>query len=185
MKKPRVILLHGNGGGSGSDNWLPYIKRELEKLNIVCLTPDLPDPVLARAEYWLPFLKNNMKVDENTILVGHSSGAIAAMRFAEQNKILGCVLVGGYHTDLGMETEKKSGYFDKAWDWKAIKANEKWAVVFASIDDPWIPIEEARYIKNKLDAEYHEFTNQGHFGGDREKKDFIELLDVLKQKLFN
>ena len=70
-------------------------------------------------------------------------------------------------------------------DLYCFKANEKWAVVFASIDDPWIPIEEARFIKNKLDAEYHEFTNQGHFGGDREKKDFIELLDVLKEKILN
>ncbi|MDN5275524.1 MAG: hypothetical protein JWN33_173 [Candidatus Saccharibacteria bacterium] len=28
----RVILLHGNGGGKGSDNWFPYIQNAMEEL---------------------------------------------------------------------------------------------------------------------------------------------------------
>lgn len=106
----RVVLIHGNGGGKGTDNWLPYVKSELEKLGISCEAPDMPDPELARAEYWLPFLQNTLKVDESTILVGHSSGAVAALRYAEENQICGSVLVGAYYTDLGCESEKQSDY---------------------------------------------------------------------------
>ena len=87
-------MIHGNGGGKPTDNWLPYLKAELEKMGVKTEAPQFPDADLARASYWLPFLKDHLKADANTIIVGHSSGAIAAMRFAETNRILGSVLVG-------------------------------------------------------------------------------------------
>ena len=31
MNKPKVILIHGNGGGTGQDNWFPYVKKQLEE----------------------------------------------------------------------------------------------------------------------------------------------------------
>ena len=37
---------------------------------------------------WLPFMKDELGVDENTIIIGHSSGACAAVRFAETHKVL-------------------------------------------------------------------------------------------------
>lgn len=179
----RAILIHGNGGGKPTDNWLPYLKRELEKLGIRAETPQFPDPELARASYWIPFLKDNLKADEQTIIVGHSSGAIAAMRFAEKNPLLGSVLVGSYYTDLGMETEKISGYFDSPWDWEAIKKNQKWIIQFASTNDPWIPIAEPRYVRDRLQTEYHEFDNKGHFGGDYYKETFPEALEAIKARI--
>jgi predicted alpha/beta hydrolase family esterase len=112
----RAILIHGNGKSKATDNWLPYLKRELEKLGIKVDSPQFPDTELARAIYWLPFLENVLKADENTFIVGHSSGAIAAMRYAETHRILGSALVGTYYTDLGYETEKLSGYFDTPWN---------------------------------------------------------------------
>lgn len=181
MKK--VIFIHGNGNSTPKDNWFTYLKNEPEKLNVKVVAEQFPDAQLARAKYWLPFLKDELKADENTILVGHSSGAVAAMRFAQDNKILGSVLVAPMHTDLGIESEKLSGYFDEPWKWDNIKNNQNWIVQFSSTDDPWIPIEESRFVHKKLDSEYHEFTDQGHFGGDYDKKDFPELLKVLKNKL--
>ena len=45
---------------------------------------------------WLPFMKENLLVDEETIIIGHSSGACAAVRYAEENKVAGIILVGAY-----------------------------------------------------------------------------------------
>jgi predicted alpha/beta hydrolase family esterase len=179
----RAILIHGNGGGKPTDNWLPYLKRELEKIGVKTDAPQFPDADLARASYWIPFLKDILKADEKTIIIGHSSGAIAAMKFAEENQILGSVLVGAYHSDLGIENEKLSGYFDAPWDWESIRKNQKWIIQFASTDDRWIPIAEARYISEHLKTEYYEFSDRGHFGGDREVKEFKECVAVLKRKL--
>lgn len=182
----KVIFIPGNGGSTPSDNWFMSVKNQLEAQNILVTLEAFPDPELARESYWIPFLHDVLKADKNTILVGHSSGAIAAMRFAELYPILGTVLVGAYYTDLGMETEKLSGYFSRPWDFDKIRANQKWISLFASDDDPWIPIDEPRYLHKQLNCEYHEYKNQGHFGGDSVKKDFPELtlsiLNFLKEK---
>lgn len=179
----KAILIPGNGGGSPQDHWLPYLERELPKLGIEVINRQFPDSDLARKEFWLPFIKE-LGADENTIIIGHSSGAVAAMRYAENNKILGSVLVGACYTDLGDENEKKSGYYDGSWKWDDIKKNQQWIIQFASTDDPFIPIEEARRIHENLNTEYYEFNDRGHFGHDAQpKKEFTELIEILKEKI--
>lgn len=178
----KVIIIRGNGDTSPEENWFPWLKQELEKISIPVTNVKFPDPIIARAEFWLPFIKS-LGADENTILVGYSSGAVAAMRFAENNKILASILVGGCYTDLGYENEKMSGYFSNPWNWNAIKENQHWIVQFASTDDPYIPIEEARFIHNQLQTDYHEYTNEGHFGADRNKKEFPEIIEAIKMHL--
>ena len=182
-KKIKVIFIPGNGGGKPTDNWFPYVKKELEQMGLEVIAREFPDDNLAREIYWIPFLKNDLKADENTILIGHSSGAIAAMRYAEKNRLLGSILVGGYYTDLGLETEKVSGYFTRPWDWQAIQNNQQWIALFASVDDPWIPIEEPRFIQQKLRMDYFEYTDQGHFGGDYFKQTFPEIVSLIKSKV--
>ncbi len=174
--------MHGNGSSSPQDNWWPYVKSKLEKKGFTVLAPQFPDAPLCREKYWLPFLKE-LGADESTILIGHSTGAIAAMRFAESNRILGSVLIGSYVSDLGMETEKLSGYFDRPWKWNAIKNNQTFIIQFASTDDPWIPITEARAVHENLNTEYYEFTDEGHFGGDDEKLEFPELVNAVSNQL--
>jgi hypothetical protein len=117
----KVILIPGNGGGSPNDNWFPSVQNELESQGVQVIADEFPDNDQARSNIWLPFLLNELGADENTILVGHSTGAIAAMRLAEISPILGSVLVGAYHTDLKIEKEKLSGYFDQPWNWDKIK----------------------------------------------------------------
>lgn len=177
------ILLPGNGGGSPTDNWFPYLDQELPKLGIEVINKQFPDAVLARKEYWLPFIKE-LGADEDTILIGHSSGAVASMRYAETNKILGSILVGVCYTDLGYDTEKQSGYYDDPWNWEAIKSNQKWVIQFASKDDPWIPISEAQFIHEKLNSDYYEYVDRGHFGHDgAELREFPELIEALETKI--
>lgn len=179
----KAILIPGNGSGTPQDNWLPYLENQLPKLGIDVINKQFPDPELARKEFWLPFIKE-LGADENTIIIGHSSGAVAAMRYAEENKILGSILVGACYTDLGYDSEKQSHYYDTPWDWEAIRNNQKWIIEFASTDDPFIPIKEARFIHEKLNTEYYEYSDQGHFGhGDMPKTEFPELIEVLKTKL--
>lgn len=178
----KVILIHGNGGGSGQDNWQPDVVKKLHQAGIDAINPDFPDSQLAREKYWLPFLEQSLKADENTVLVGHSSGALAAMRYAETHKLLGSVLIGAYHTDLDDDGEKQSGYFDQPWNWDAIRSNQSWIIQFASTDDPYISIEEPRFIHNQLQTEYYEMSERGHFIYD---DPFDELVKVLKEKLIS
>src|SRR5258707_15767070 len=101
----KVIFIPGNGGGdiNDPDGWFPYIKKRLENLGLEVISQNFPDPIKARGKYWLPFIKK-LGADEKTILVGHSSGAVAALRYAEKQQILGSVLVSTAYTDLGLES---------------------------------------------------------------------------------
>jgi predicted alpha/beta hydrolase family esterase len=178
----KIIFIPGNGGGDSSIDWFNYIKDNLGSYGIQSIIENFPDPELARKEYWLPFIKS-LGADENTILIGHSSGAVAAMRYAEENKILGSVLVSACFTDLGIEDERLSGYYDNPWDWDCIRENQKWIAQFHSTDDPFIPVEEARFIHEKLNTKYFEFTDQGHFGIPNPKIEFPEVVQFIKEKL--
>jgi asparaginyl-tRNA synthetase len=57
-------------------------------------------------KYWFPYFEDELNISENDIVVGHSSGALAIMKYAETHKLGGSVLVGTYYTDLGYEDEK-------------------------------------------------------------------------------
>lgn len=181
--KYKVILIHGNGGSWPKENWLPAVARKLKSIpNLQVIFRRFPDPVLARAKYWLPFIKK-LGADENTILVGHSSGAVASMRYAEKNKIFGTILVAPCYTDLGIKEEKLSGYYKKPWDWKSIRKNQKWVVQFSSVDDRFIPIKDARFISRKVKAKYFEFKHQSHFSSWDKKTDFPQIVSIVKKKI--
>ena len=179
----KAMIIPGNGDTDISENWFPYVKSALEKLDITVIAKNMPDPELARKEYWLPFIEQQLAGDSNAILIGHSSGAVAILRYLEKHKAQGAVLVGVCYTDLGEESERKSGYFDEHWRWERIKKNATWIIQFASTDDPFIPIKEARYVQAKLNTEYHEYSNQGHMGADVNKLEFPELVEAVKKKL--
>jgi predicted alpha/beta hydrolase family esterase len=175
----KAIFVPGNGGDNSQDRWRPYLKNELEKSGIPFTNVDFPDPVLASMKSWIPFIKE-LGADQNTILVGHSSGAEAAMRYAENNKLLGTVLISACYTDLGLQNEKEAGYYEKPRQWDKIRSNQNWIIQFHSTDDPFIPIKEARFVHEQLNTEYYEFTDRKHFGG---QKEFPELVEALKKKL--
>jgi predicted alpha/beta hydrolase family esterase len=158
------------------------VKKHLEKIDIEVIARNFPDPELARAKFWLPFIEE-LGADENTILIGHSSGAVASLRYAENHAILGSVLVGVNYTDLNIPEEKASGYYDRPWKWANIKRHQNWIVQFSSTDDPFIPISEARFIYKQLDSDYHEFTDKEHFGYPNPMTEFPELIVALKSHL--
>jgi predicted alpha/beta hydrolase family esterase len=159
---PRVIIIPGNGGCSPADSWYPWVERELSALGLDVLNRQFPDAVKARAQFWLPFLEE-LGADANTILIGHSSGAVAAMRYAETHPLLGSVLVGVCHTDLGDSFEAQSGYYAAPWQWQKIRDHQQFVAIYNSTDDPHIPISEARHVASQLKASYFEFTDRGHF----------------------
>jgi len=175
--KPRIIFIHGNGSTHWNFGFAGWLKTELEKLGFETFFETFPDSVIARSEYWLPFLKNHIKAGENDVLVGWSSGAVAAMRYAEQNKIKGSVLISPCYTDLNDDMEKQSGYYDKPWNWDAIKNNQEKIALFYGDNDPYIPQTEFKYITDKLNPEVFEVHDAGHF---IKYKEFPLLLEYIR-----
>jgi len=183
QKIRRCVIAPGNGCASVREsNWYGWLYQQLTQRNIFdeVICRDFPDPYGAKRSVWLPFLRDELKVGPDTVLVGHSSGAEAAMRLAAETPVGGLVLVSACHSDLGHDGERASGYYPPsggAWDWDAIRGNAGWIVQFHSRDDPLVPVEEGRVVAKGLRSEYHELNGFSHFFDP-----FGQLVDVLLAK---
>lgn len=115
--KPTVIICPGNGCTNvRRSNWYGEFHEQLKELEIPSVCENFPDPHRARRTQWIPFIRK--KAEEaspddpsNVALVGHSSGAQAALRYAEQYPIKAAVLVAATYSDLGDAGERASGYY--------------------------------------------------------------------------
>ncbi|XP_028611338.1 putative hydrolase RBBP9 [Grammomys surdaster] len=177
----KAVIVPGNGGGDvATHGWYGWVRKGLEQIpGFQCLAKNMPDPITARESIWLPFMKTELHCDEKTVIIGHSSGAIAAMRYAETHQVYALVLVSAYTSDLGDENERASGYFSRPWQWEKIKANCPHIVQFGSTDDPFLPWKEQQEVADRLDAKLYKFTDRGHF----QNTEFHELISVVKSML--
>ncbi len=159
----RFIFIHGNGGDTWEVAFAPDLKSALEDLGYETYFETMPDPELARKEFWIPFLKDIVKVQPPDVLIGFSSGGACALRYAEENGLAGLVLISPHYTDLGDDVEKVSGYFDDHWKWDNIKNNVEKSILFHGSDDPWIPQEDFKFIAESIGAEQYELKDAKHF----------------------
>jgi len=178
--KRRVLIIPGNGCSPiVKCNWYSWLSDTLNATDYFeCPLLDFPDPRKARESIWLPFIRDKLQCNSECIVVGHSSGAEAIMRLLETDRVHGAVLVSACHTDLGMESERISGYYSRPWQWKLIANNADWIVQFHSDDDPFIPPSEAQFVAARIGSEYIERKQRGHFM----TKTLDDIMAVLEQK---
>lgn len=175
--KPRFVYIHGNGTTHWSFGWSKWLKNELDTLGYETFFETMPDSIIARSEYWLPFLKEHVRIDASDVIIGWSSGAVAAMRYAEQNKIKGSILISPCYTDLGDNMEKQSGYYDNPWNWNSIRLNQGKIALLYGDNDPYIDQSEFEYISKSLNPQTIKIAGGKHF---IDQDQFPELLDYIK-----
>lgn len=190
-----LMIVPGNDGTPlHSTFWYSWLSRSLSLLfpSLQIILQDMPDPKLAREVHWLPYIIEKTQSFSTRFLVGHCSGALAIMRLLENYRVDGVFLLCGCVNDLGLEEERLSGYYPqqidgsiRPWRWDLMRKNAGFIVFVGSQDDPFIPLEEMREIKEKLALEaenYVEFSKEkamGHFMSS----EFPELLEIISRKI--
>ena len=165
-----VILIHGKDTGP-NDKWYPWLKEEMEKRNIKIDIPKLPDSENPKIEEWMSVIKS-LYQDENTILLGHSRGGVAVLRYLERlpknvriKKVILLATNSGYAKFTAIPTESNYGFYtEDGYDFLKIKSHFSDFVVFHSKDDKWVPFEHGEENAKKLNAKFITFENNGHFG---------------------
>ncbi|CAG2222829.1 K07002 [Mytilus edulis] len=177
----KIAIIPGNGAGDVfCANWYGWMHKKLNQISgVSCDLRNMPDPVTAKETVWIPFMHDEMTCDKTTIIIGHSSGAEAAMRYSEKYPVRGIILVSACVTDLGDDNERESGYYNRPWEWQKIKSNTTFVVQFGSTDDPFIPWKEQQQVADGLESEFKKYNDKGHFMNSS----FPELLNVVKEKL--
>lgn len=174
----RFIFMHGNGTSHWSFAFAPWLKETLEELGHETVFETMPDSVNARKKYWFGFLNHQVKVNVDDVIIGWSSGAVCGMRYAENHKFKGLILLGPHYTDLDDELEKQSGYFDDEWEWESIKNNVDEIVVIHGDNDPYIPTKDFIHISENLNCRRIEIQGAGHFEDSKEIPELVEILNT-------
>ena len=166
----RAVIVPGNGCDSVRDaNWYAWLESRLGEAKIFdeVSMADMPDPHRARRAIWLPFILSTLKADSKTVVIGHSSGAVAALRLLEEHKLHGALLVSACHTDLGEESEAQAGYYPPSggpWQWEQIKVNSGGNIIMLHSDnDPFIPLAEPQHVSEQLGCELRVQPGRSHF----------------------
>lgn len=180
-----ALILHGTDGHS-KENWFDWLRIELEKENYKVWVPDLPQashPNIKRYNKFL-FQNKDLQFNEDTILVGHSSGAVAILgllqALPENTKVDTCYLVGSFKNNLDWDV--LYGLFEEPFDFELIKSKAKRFVFIHSDNDPYCPLEHAEYLSEKLDGELIVKKGQKHFSvgtAGEEYRKFPFLLELI------
>ena len=167
----RAIILHGTNGTS-TDNWFPWLKKELENKGFSVWTPDLPHANYPNTKIYNEFLlKNAPPVTKDTILIGHSSGTLATLGFLQalpaNTKVKAVFLVAAFKDNLGWIDNKGKhilgGLFEQDYDWKALQKKAGKYVLIHAENDPYCPMSHASYLSIKLNGELVINPHQKHF----------------------
>ncbi len=184
----RAVILHGTDG-SPEANWFPWLKEELKKLGYEVYVPNLPNNHTPNRHVYNDFLLKSGWDFSDNLVVGHSSGAVSILNMLSDKrfpKIDTGILVGSWarmdETDLDRE-QFKDLFPEPNFDFTAIKAKANKLIFVHSDDDPYCPIDQARYLCNELAGEFHEFKGMQHFGVKLNPRftEFPELLEIIKR----
>lgn len=165
------VLLHGFGGNS-EGAFLPWLKDELESRGYKVDVPNLPNPNNPTEGGQVNYVLDNIKFSENTILFGHSLGAVVAMKVAEKlsHKISGLILAGGFTKAKFKDVDRPfKNTFNWDYDYESIKKKVGFIKILSSLNDYAVPRQEGKTLASKLSATLVESkTNGDHFTGSQE-----------------
>ena len=163
-------------------HWLPWIQRQLILNKVLAQAIELPSPYQPVYKDWEDFF-NQFKIDEDTMLIGHSCGAGFLVRWLSENKIkVGKVALIAPFLDPDHD-EIQSDFFDFDID-SELSERTRGTAIFYSTDDGQEILTSVSQIKERdTNVEIKEFTDKGHFVfGSMKTEKFPELLKWLLLK---
>lgn len=179
MKK--VVIVHG-WGGNPQKNWMPSIKKDLEKIGYEVNVPAMPDTDYPNIKKWLLKLTKEIGIpDEDLYLIGHSLGCITIMRYldtlSKDQKVGGVMFVAGFTDDLNIPEIKN--FFETAINYANIKQKTNKFVAIHSDNDQYVALKYGDILKEKLGAEVIVKHNMEHFSDPKDN----EAVSVLLQEI--
>jgi len=176
MKK--AIILQG-WYQKTSSNWYPWLKKTLEEKGYEAYLPDLPTmhtdlPDMAQQ---LQFIEENMPLDEDTIIIGHSIGCLLAMRLAEKHKLEKLFLIAGWDFNDLFENHKL--FWPNAINHQKVIENTQKIYCISSDNDPYITAFTVEQMSKRLNGKFILIKNACHFTDEFNIKQIPELEQYL------
>lgn len=160
MKK--ALILHA-WYDSPTGQWYPWLKKELELKGYQVRVPALPTMGTSGPdmETMVKFILDNNLLDKDTVVIGHSLGAVLALRLAERTTFKRGILLAAWdYNDL---TPEHQSFWTKMTDHSTIKKNVPSWVTIISDNDPYVTKAIAHEMSGRLGAKIVDAGVKGHF----------------------
>lgn len=179
-----TFLLHGTGGSNKDYYWFAYAKKYLESKGYKVWWPQLPNtekPELYETEdyicdYW-------PGIDEETIIIGHSSACPVILDILQWLKIKvdKVILVSGFYKSIDDEGFSELMLPKKNFDYEKIAKHANEIILINSDNDHEGIHKAVKQLRELIpNIAYNEFNNYGHFTSDSMKStEFPELLEAV------
>ena len=181
-----IFIIHG-AYGNPDENWIPWLKQELEKLGCNVITPVFPTPENQSLDSWRQAFKDFVQyLDKDSIVIGHSLGPAFILDQLEKldHPIKAAFFVAPFISELNNpEFDEINKTFYRDFNWEKIKQNCENFYLFQSDNDPYVPIKKAEELSEKLGVNYTLVKNAGHFNESAGYKKFDLLLEKIKEQL--
>jgi uncharacterized protein len=183
-----AIIIHGmpsqeeyynpDSPAQSNKHWLPWLQRQLILNDILAQTPELPEPYAPDYEKWTEIF-DQWKIDQDTMLIGHSCGAGFLVRWLSESKrkVGKVALVAPW---LDPSKKLHTGFFAFNIDPGMVERADKFAIFYAKNDSEEIH-KSINLLREKIStASFIELEAGGHFVFEHMKKQqFPQLADFL------
>ena len=130
----------------------------------------------------IPYKDFNM-IDNNSVIIGHSTGSICALKYVLENKIKidKLILVSGFNDYLApdkndVHNKVNPTYYVEKTEIKEIKNYVNEIICIYGDDDPFIPQDVLHKFAESIDAKEVIIKKGGHLNADSGYTEFTELL---------
>jgi len=183
-----VVIVHGSPSRDkrkdkdyipeNNKHWIPWLEKQLIKKGINYETPLMPTPWRPKYKEWKKEFEK-IKIDENSVLVGHSAGGAFIVRWLGETrkKIRKLILIAAGKTMVDSNKRIHELYtFDID---RNVKNHVKDIIIFISNNEPDYRKKSAKTYKQALDGKLIELKNRGHFCKGDGVTEFLELFDEI------
>lgn len=177
------VIIHGTKGNQ-YENWIPWLFQKLTDLNFNVLVPQFLTPEGQDFENWSRILDSYLEfIDENTIIVAHSIGAVFALKYfnSRQKQFKNLISVSGFReAQLIQEYDElnKTFFVEKEKCNLRDLISEK-TISFLSENDPYLDLKILHEFANLLNAKIISVPKGGHFNLDSGYDKFKQLFDAV------
>lgn len=184
----KYIFINHGYMGSNVENWFPWFKEQVDNDNTSCIILQYPiEKDKHFYDYWKKELDKYLEhINEDTIIIGHSSGCAFTIKYLlEKNiKINKLILVSGFNDYYSDDDNDFHNTVNKTFyvtDNELVKIKDltNEIICIYGDNDPYIPQDVFKKLANKLDAKEVIIHNGGHLNLEAGYDKFEEILKCL------
>lgn len=183
----RAFIIYG-WGGSPKEPLHRWLKLKLEERGFEVTVPQMPNSEIPVIKNWVLKLNETVKEpDKETILIGHSIGCQAILRYLEKlhsdAKVGKVILIAPWFTLTNLKT-KEEWEIAKPWletkikETDVLKHTQEIVAIFSD-NDPYVSLDNAELFKKRFGAKIILEKNKGHFTEDDGVKEIFSVSEII------